>query len=69
MNDSKKLKKNSYPASMNSSQRSKRDRRKVKHNVSPDVSKKKYSYYDPVKRRYYFADKESVLKNMIEKLN
>jgi len=61
------VKRDSYPANMSNREKAKRDKKKVKK--SPGHNKKQYKYYDKEKRLWMFADKKSVLKNMIEDIN
>ena len=56
----------SYDADMPNRIRAKKDKEKIKK--SPDIAKKKYTYYDPISRCTFYADKKKVLNNMIREL-
>ena len=67
MDELTELKALSYPAEMSMKDRAIQDKKKVKK--SPDISKKKFSYYCPEKKMYIFADKKKTFENMKNRLS
>ena len=66
--DTLKIKKDSYECNMNARQKARADRKRAKNMKSPDVTKKKYSYYDADRRCWMFADSKQVINNMKDNL-
>ena len=62
------FKQQTYDAAESSTHRARADRQKVKKLKSPDVNKKRFSFYIPEQKMWIFADSEKVLKHMVFKL-
>ena len=58
------LKKDSHSCYDDARKRARKDKIKVAKFKSPDVNKKKYSYFDPVKKAWIYADSEKVFNHM-----
>ena len=66
--DNLKLKTDSHDCDLNAKQRAKADRKRVRNFKSPDINKKKFSYYSDDLKCYMYADSERVLNSMIRNL-